>query len=85
MLTEAQRLPTLGATDFRSFVIAGTTYLAVSNEQDDAHGGDVQSTLWALTGEGQGQGKGEHPKRLGDAADDAEDAEGRSPRTRDEL
>ena len=48
MLTPLQKLPTLGATDFRSFEIGGVTYLAVSNEQDDTHGGDVGSTIWAL-------------------------------------
>ena len=43
-----QALPTLGATDFRAFDIGGTTFLAVSNEQDDEAGGDVASTIWAL-------------------------------------
>ena len=43
-----QELDTLGATDFRAFVIKGTTFLAVSNEQDDVRGGDVESKIWAL-------------------------------------
>ena len=38
MLTPLQKLPTLGATDFRSFKIGGVTFLAVSNEQDDTRG-----------------------------------------------
>ena len=37
-----QSLPTLGATDFKAFTISGTTFLAVSNEQDDRLGGDVE-------------------------------------------
>ena len=45
-----QSLPTLGATDFKAFTISGTTFLAVSNEQDDRLGGDVDSTIWALSG-----------------------------------
>lgn len=48
MLTLAQRLPTLGATDFHSFTIGGSVFLAVSNEQDDERGGNVESTIWAL-------------------------------------
>lgn len=48
MLTPLQKLPTLGATDFLGFSIGGVTYLAVSNEQDDTRGGDVESTIWAL-------------------------------------
>ena len=47
-LTELQRLPTLGATDFKAFEIKGTTFLAVSNEQDDVGGGDIDSTIWSL-------------------------------------
>ena len=47
MLTLAQKLPTLGATDFRAFAIGGVQFLAVSNEQDDTRGGDVASTVWA--------------------------------------
>lgn len=47
-LMPLQRLPTLGATDFLSFVVGGTTFLVVSNEQDDTRGGDVESTIWAL-------------------------------------
>ena len=46
--TLVQSLPTLGATDFKAFEMAGTTFLAVSNEQDDRLGGDVHSTIWAL-------------------------------------
>lgn len=48
LLTPVQKLPTLGATDFRAFIIDGVTYLAVSNEQDDERGADVGSTIWAL-------------------------------------
>ncbi len=48
LLSLAQKLPSLGATDFKSFVINGVTYVAVSNEQDDKLGGDVQSTIWRL-------------------------------------
>ena len=43
-----QKLSTLGATDFQSFAIGGVTFLAVSNEQDDVLGGDVESRIWAL-------------------------------------
>lgn len=50
-LSLVQELPTLGATDFHPFDIGGTTFLAVSNEQDDTKGGDVgsskQSGGWA--------------------------------------
>ena len=42
------RLSTRGATDFHGFTIDGTTFLAVSNEQDDVGGGDIESTIWAL-------------------------------------
>lgn len=47
-LKKIQALPTLGATDFTAFDLAGRTYLAVSNEQDDHKGGDVDSTIWAF-------------------------------------
>lgn len=54
-LKRVQQLPTLGATDFLGFIIDGfshrtdgTTYLAVSNEQDDELGGNVGSPIWAL-------------------------------------
>lgn len=48
LLRLVQKVPTLGATDFRAFSIGGQTYLAVSNEQDDVRGGDIQSTIWRL-------------------------------------
>ena len=51
-LRVVQRLPTLGATDFCGFVIGGTTFLAVSNEQDDELGGDVGSPIWKLQSSG---------------------------------
>jgi hypothetical protein len=47
-LRVAQRLGTLGATDFCAFEVGGVTFLAVSNEQDDTRGGDINSTIWAL-------------------------------------
>ena len=47
-LKPVQRLPSLGATDFKAFDIDGKTYLAVSNEQDDRLGGDIDSTIWSL-------------------------------------
>jgi len=49
-LTEGQRLPTLGATDFKAFMVGG----AVPNEQDVTLRGDVRSTTWALTEQGMG-------------------------------
>lgn len=48
MLAPIQTLQTHGATDFKAFAIGGTSFLAVSNEQDDAKGGNVPSTLWRL-------------------------------------
>ena len=48
-LSVLQTLPTFGATDFIGFEVGGVTFLAVSNEQDDQAGGDVGSTIWALT------------------------------------
>eukprot|EP00929_Paragymnodinium_shiwhaense_P078031 TRINITY_DN40355_c0_g1_i1.p1 TRINITY_DN40355_c0_g1~~TRINITY_DN40355_c0_g1_i1.p1 ORF type:complete len:454 (-),score=65.65 TRINITY_DN40355_c0_g1_i1:171-1532(-) len=43
-----QKLPTLGATDFLGFTVDGATFLAVSNEQDDERGGDINSPIWVL-------------------------------------
>eukprot|EP00746_Dinoflagellata_sp_MGD_P036491 gnl/MRDRNA2_/MRDRNA2_18753_c0_seq1.p1 gnl/MRDRNA2_/MRDRNA2_18753_c0~~gnl/MRDRNA2_/MRDRNA2_18753_c0_seq1.p1 ORF type:complete len:419 (-),score=48.53 gnl/MRDRNA2_/MRDRNA2_18753_c0_seq1:97-1353(-) len=48
MLKLVQKVPTLGATDFLGFSISGVTFLAVSNEQDEELGGDVNSFIWAL-------------------------------------
>ena len=61
-LVLAQRLSTKGATDFHAFALpagadggtaATTTYLAVSNEQDDTLGGDIGSTIWRLQAEAE--------------------------------
>ena len=59
LLTLVQKLPTLGATDFRAFYINGATYVAVSNEQDDTMGGDVKSTIWRLREDKNARGGGE--------------------------
>ena len=75
MLTPLQKLPTLGATDFRSFKIGGVTFLAVSNEQDDTRGGDVSSTIWALRRE----------SKPGNKVSETEQEESPSPGARDEL
>ena len=58
-LEPLQELPTTGATDFLGFSIGGETFLAVSNEQDDVRGGDIESLIWVLGDGGGGGGGGE--------------------------
>ena len=61
-LEPLQELPTLGATDFLGFSMGGEAFLAVSNEQDDARGGDIESPIWVLAASGGGGGGGDSKK-----------------------
>ena len=50
LLVPHAELSTEGATDFESFRIDGSTFVVVSNEQNESKGVNIGSTIWRIAG-----------------------------------